>query len=106
VQAERVQRGDSTARPALHPGGEVFAGLLDHQPWPLRMADQADRRARHAQADFDFRTHRHPLDERPERLGEEGVALVSAVVAHRLAEQAGRHAEADFLGLPLRHARE
>src|SRR5258708_5992169 len=36
---------------------------------------------------LDFRTHRHPRDERAERLGEEGVALVSAVVAHLLAEQ-------------------
>ena len=69
------------------------------------MTDQADRRSRHAEAELDLRAHGHPLDERAQRVDEEGVALVAAVVAHLVAQQAGRDAEADPFGLPLLHGR-
>ena len=107
MQPERLQLTDAPARPAPHPRGEILARLLDDEPRGGGGADQANRRTGHAQADLDLGTHGHPLDERAEDVGEKRVALVAAVVANLLTEQARGDAEADFSGgLPLGHGRE
>ena len=55
---------------------------------------QADRLARHRHADLHLRADRHPLHVRAEEVDAEGIALVAAVVADVLAEEAGGDAEA------------
>jgi len=48
--------------------------------------------------------HRDPLDEGAERVGQERIALVAAVVAHLPTEETGRHAGPDLLGLAFAHS--
>ena len=45
--------------------------------------------ARHAHADFDFRTDGYPVDEFAEKVSEKEIAFVSAVEAYLLSEQTG-----------------
>ncbi|HUF48325.1 MAG TPA: hypothetical protein VMM93_10955 [Vicinamibacterales bacterium] len=47
------------------------------------------------EAQLDFWTDRHELDERTKHIDDEVVALVTAVVPDRAAQQAGRHADPD-----------
>jgi len=97
------------ARPgeARHRAGQVPAAVRAHQPRGRGVPLEADRFARDAEADLHLRADGHPLDEAPERRGEERVALVAAVVAHRLAEKAGADAEAErghrWLGVAAAH---
>jgi hypothetical protein len=87
----------------MHAHGQVLAGRLDVQARRGGIADEPQRRARHAEADLHLRTHRPPFDERPQGLHEEGVALVATVPADALAEQAGGHAEPETRGLDFPH---
>ena len=97
------------ARPgeARHRAGQIPAAVRGHQPRGRGIPLEADRFARDAEADLHLRADGHPLDEAPERRGEERVALVAAVVAHRLAEKAGADAEAErghrWLGVAAAH---
>jgi hypothetical protein len=84
--------------------GEVLAGLVDDQPRGRGFPDEPDRVARHAESDLDLRAHRDPLDEGAERVGQERIALVAAVVAHLPTEETGRHAGPDLLGLAFAHS--
>ena len=59
------------------------------------VAHEPQRLARRAHADLDLRAHPDPLHERSERIGEEAIALVAAVEAHLVAEQACGDADAD-----------
>jgi len=62
------------------------------------------RFARRAEAQLHLRAHRYPFDEDPEGVDEKRVALVAAVEAHVLPEQAGRDADANrLLGWHDRH---
>ena len=98
------------ARPdeARHRAGEVSAALRGHEPRGRGIALEADWLTRNAETQLYLRADGHPLDEAPERLCEERVALVAAVVAHRLAEEAGADAEAERRrrqgGAPSAHA--
>ena len=98
------------ARPgeARHRAGQVPAAVRGHQSRSRRIALEADRLARDAEAELHLGADGHPLDEAPERLGEERVALVAAVVAHLVAEEAGADAEAERRhrqeGAPSAHA--
>jgi len=80
---------------ARHRAGQVPAAVRGHQARSRRIALEADRLARDAEAELHLGADGHPLDEAPERLGEEWVVLVLAVPAHRLAEEAGADAEAE-----------
>ena len=106
IQAREL-RG-ARAGEARHRAGQVPAALRGHQPRGRGIALEADRLARHAEAELHLGADGHPLDEAPERLGEERVALVAAVVAHGLAEEAGADAEAERRhrqeGAPSMHA--
>jgi len=85
------------ARPgeARHRAGQVPAAVRGHQARSRRIALEADRLARDAETELHLGADGHPLDEAAERLGEERVALVAAVVAHLVAEEAGADAEAE-----------
>jgi len=85
------------ARPgeARHRAGQVPAAVRGHQARGRRIPLEADRFARDAEAELHLGADGHPLDEAPERVGEERVALVPAVVAHLMAEEAGADAEAE-----------
>jgi hypothetical protein len=63
--------------------------------WP-RSESRSMAFARRAHSDLDFRAHLDPLDERPEHAGQERVALVPAVVAHFVAEEARGDADAKW----------
>ena len=105
VEAERGEFLGFRSRVPLHADGEILAALLDDEPRRVVVADQAQGVAGHAQADVDLRAHRHPLDERAQGLGEEGIALVPAVVAHLGPEETGRDPEPDLNGLALAQRR-
>jgi hypothetical protein len=60
-----------------------------------RLALQSDGLAWHAEAELELGTDRHPLDPVAERVGEEVVKLVPAVVADLVPEQAGAHTDAE-----------
>ena len=87
------------AHPAQGPGAhalrEVHARFYRHQARGLGIADEAHGLAGNAQAAFHFRAHGHELEELPERFHDVRVALVPAVVAHVLPEQAGAHPHTD-----------
>jgi hypothetical protein len=104
VQVQRFELPCSRSRVTLHARGQVFAGRLDDQPRGRRVTDEPDRVARDAEPDLDLGAHRHPLDERAERVDQEAIALVAAVVANLLAEEAGGDAEPDLLGLAFAHS--
>src|SRR5690606_1534701 len=75
-------------------GGQVTVVVLRHQRARcVGGADQADRRARAAEADGRLRAYRDQLEVLGEHLAAQRRTLVSAVVAHSLAEQAGADAE-------------
>ena len=61
-----------------------------------------NRLSRRAHADFNLRTHRHPLDEAAEGRDEKRIALVAAVVAHLVAEETSRDADARTIAI-VRH---
>ena len=109
VAGEIQARELLSARPgeARHRAGQIPAAVRGHQPRGRGIPLEADRFARDAEADLHLRADGHPLDEAPERRGEERVALVAAVVAHRLAEKAGADAEAErghrWLGVAAAH---
>src|SRR5262249_22755078 len=83
---------DTASRVALHRTREVDAGLDSDHSETSRAVHQMHRLTRRAEAGFDLRAHRHPLDESSERICQKSVALVAAVIAHLLAEQARRDA--------------
>ena len=86
----------------LHRLGDVAPRVEGHEPYRVAgAAHQIDRLARGAEARFDLRTHRHPVDVAAEHVDEPRVALVAAVVAYALAEQARRDADARFLVFAL-----
>ena len=90
-----------TGRYAIDLGTQRLADvailLLGHQcARCLRLADQADGRARRAKAHAHLRAERNQLEMFGEHLGAQSRALVSAVVAHRRSEQAGADADSDF----------
>src|SRR5207253_634488 len=61
---------------------------------------EPDRLPRDAHADLELGTDRHELDAAGERLDDEAVELVAAVVADVLAEEARRHADAELAHAP------
>ena len=61
-----------------------------------RIALEADRLARRSEPDLDLGADGHPRHEAAERVRDERVALVAAVVAHLPAEEAGRDADLDL----------
>jgi hypothetical protein len=86
---------DGRGRPASHRLGVIRARRTE-QPHVVLPPYQSHRLARHAESDSDPRAGRHDPDVPRQLLEEERVALVPAVVAHLLAQQAGRHADADL----------
>ncbi len=70
--------------------------LLPTQPDLAILSPQRDALARGAHPDFHFGADRHELDELTEDVGDEFVALVPAVEANLVAEQARRHPDANF----------
>ena len=58
-------------------------------------SDQAQRLARSAEPHLDLGAHRDELDVRAEDLGQERIALVSAVETHLFTEKARGHTNAD-----------
>ena len=103
-EVERGQRRDARASVGGHAIRPVGAAPRSDHPHRHRLpgrrraigiAHQVHGLARRSHPDLDLRAHRHPLHIPAERLGEEAVALVAAVEADLLAEQAGRDADAD-----------
>jgi len=89
---------------ALHPLGQNLAGNGLDQLWFGITALELDRRSRYTEADLELGTHRNPLEPLAKDICDVSVVLVTTVVAHLGAEQAGRDAEPDRLvvvpGLP------
>src|SRR5260221_6348701 len=101
VEAARGERVDAPRREPCHRIREIVADTVrDHHEPAVRAAGEVHRLARRAQAGFDLGADRHPFHARAEDVGEPRVALVAAVVADALAEQARRHADAR----PIAHA--
>jgi len=109
-----MQAGQSSHVYTIAAPREFFAAWLAPRLAEFRKSNAEVRYnlVSHEDADFteanlDLGTDGYPFDEGAENVGEERVALVAAVVADLLPEQARGDAEADFSGgLPLRHARE
>jgi hypothetical protein len=59
------------------------------------ITEQSNRRARHAQADRNLRTHRHELAHVRKHIDKELIALVSPVVANVITEQTTAYRDAD-----------
>ena len=66
-----------------------------HAPHPVLAAKghHLDRRARHRQADGHLRTHLHETHQGAEFAVQQGFVAVAAVMADRVAEQAGADAQ-------------
>jgi len=90
---------DLFAGVALHPLGQLIARYGFDQSWVVATVDEPDWGSRHAEPELDLRAHRHPLEPPADHIREIAIVLVTAVVAHLDAEQAGRNAEADRLAL-------
>ena len=97
VRVERAQLGDPPRREPAHPRRMIGAAVHPPEARSVLAAHQADRLARRAHAHLDLGTDRDVADERRQRIGDEGVAPVAAVVAHAVPQQAPRHADADLL---------
>jgi len=97
VEACLLELGEPFAGETLHPLGQILARFRFDQPWCRVAFDEPDWRPWHAEPDLDLRTHRDPLEELTEHLGDVVVELVAAVVADLDAEQAGRGADSDRL---------
>ena len=95
AQVLGLELGDPAFRVLVELVGQIGRGLDGQQPDAVFDAHQAHRFPRRAHAGLHLGADGHPFDQRAERVGEKRVALVAAVIAHGLAEQAGRDADAD-----------
>jgi SHS2 domain-containing protein len=101
VETGLLELGEPLSGKALHPLGQILAGFRLDQPRCGVTFHETDWRPRHSEPDLDLRTHRHPLKELTEHLGDVVVELVAAVVADLGAEQTGRDADPNrFLVVP------
>jgi hypothetical protein len=104
VETGVAELADLVTGVALHPLGQNLAGNGLDQLWFGITALELDRGSRYTEADLELGTHRNPLEESAEDLGEVAITLVASVVAHLSAEQARRNPKPDRLvvvpGLP------
>ena len=104
MQLQRLQLSRACLGVAPHACREILAGPLDDEARRGRITHEPDRVARDAEPDLDLGAHRYPLDERAERVSQETIALVAAVVADLPAEEARRDTEPDLLALAFAHS--
>lgn len=75
----------------------ITPALHTDEPGLVRLAAQLDRLARDPEPELDLGAHRHESNVGRERIGQERVALVAAVMTDTLPEQTGRDADEDLL---------
>src|SRR5262249_11135387 len=97
VEVEPRQLVGAPPGEARHRLGVVAPAARCEETRRARVALEPDRLARDAETELHLGAHRHPLDPAPERVDEERVALVPAVVAHLAPEEAGADADAEPL---------
>ena len=95
AQSEAGQFFKPGLRPPLHPIRVIDPGPVREKERALRIPDEPHRLARDGEPAVDLRTYAHPLDEGTQRLDQEEVPLVPAVVAHLLPQQAGADEDLD-----------
>jgi hypothetical protein len=95
AQGEAAQLVDPPSRERGHARGVIGAARHADQARGRRVAHQPDRLARDAHADLQLGADRDPGEVIGQHPGDVGVLLVAAVVAHRLAQQAGGDADPD-----------
>ena len=74
----------------------IDAALDSEEAKPTSVADDPDRLPRDAESDLDLRADGHETHEATEDVREKGLAFVSSVVSHALAEQARGYADANL----------
>ena len=79
----------------LHKPREVASRHRGDQARRCHVAHEPQRFPRRAEADFHFRADGDPSEIPPQRVDDERVGLVPAVVAHPLPQQAGGNADAN-----------
>src|SRR4029077_367831 len=99
VELHPGQRLGPPPGPFAHRSGIILSRARHDEAHLAAPPLQPDRRPRGAHPQLHLGTDRHPVDVASEDVGEEGVPLVAAVVAHLLAQQAGGDADADSGGL-------
>jgi len=73
---------------ALHPLGQIIAGLRFDQPRIVATVDETDRGSRHAEPKLDLRAHRYPFEPPADHIHEIPIVLVTAVISNLGAEEA------------------
>lgn len=96
MQIEIAQLGGSPRREPAHTRGIVLAAVHPPKARPVLAANQADRLARRAHAHLDLGTDRDVANERRQRIRDEDVAFVAAVVANGVSQQTPRYADANL----------
>lgn len=101
AQPEARERAHAPLREGAHARRPVDAARHGDEPGcAAALRDQPDRLARHPHPELELWADRHPLDEATQALDQKGVALVAAVPAHRVAQQAARDPDPDRRPLP------
>src|SRR5450759_1574480 len=95
AQVEAGQFIEPGLRPPLHPFRVIDPGPVRDQARVRRIPDESHRLARNGKPAVDLRADPQPLDEGTQRLVQEEVPLVPAVVAYLLPQQAGADEDLD-----------
>ena len=102
MQSQLGELGQTLRCKALHARRVVMSRHRGDQSRCRHVALQAHRLPRRAEADLHLRADGHPAEIPPQRLDNERVGLVAAVVAHPLPQQAGGNADANWRNRGLR----